>query len=61
MENKRKYKLSYNFDYVDKKETIEKILIEHAIKSIQSCILSFENNEWLKFAHFTINKNSIMI
>lgn len=44
MENKRKYKLSYNFDYANKKETIEKILIEHAIKSIQTYILSFESN-----------------
>lgn len=44
MENKRKYKLSYNFDYVNEKESIEKILIEYAIKSIQACILLLENN-----------------
>ena len=45
MENKRKYKLTFNFDYVDKKENIEKILIEYAIKSIQTSILSFENKK----------------
>ena len=35
MENKRKYKLTFSYDYVDKSIKIKDILIDESIKVIQ--------------------------
>lgn len=45
MENKRKYKLTFNFDYIDKNIKIKDILINESIKAIQDYLSKIEQKE----------------